>query len=73
MAELSIMVKSSFVFELGQCVWIPGAQLDGVIQQILFNSDGVQYQVSYWYEHRRLVEWCFTHEIAPLVAPTIKV
>lgn len=64
--------SSNFVFELGNRVWIPGAQLYGVIQQILFNSDGVQYQVAYWYEHRRIAEWCFAHEIAPITVTQVK-
>ena len=50
-------------FSIGQPIVIVQHGICGYIQQILFNTDGVQYQVSYWDDSIRRVEWVFAHEI----------
>jgi len=50
-------------FFIGQKVWIPDANLYGVVQQIILNSDGMQYQIRYWDGSTRKSEWVFSDEI----------
>lgn len=58
-------------FEIGQKVWLCKPSLEALVQSILFNDAGVQFQVSYWDHNVRRVEWVFASEIVAL-ATTVK-
>jgi Cys-tRNA synthase (O-phospho-L-seryl-tRNA:Cys-tRNA synthase) len=60
------MSKQDFGFSIGQRVALVECGLRGIVQSVLFNADGVQYQVSYWDERVRRVEWVFASEIESL-------
>ncbi len=57
------MTPDDFVYTLAQRVLLRDPNIEGVIQAILFNTDGIQYQVAYWDDSIRRVEWCFEWEI----------
>lgn len=60
------MSKQDFGFSIGQRVKLVECGLRAVVQQVLFNMDGIQYQVAYWDERIRRVEWVFVSEIESL-------
>lgn len=53
-------------FSVGQRVSLLEPGIQGFIQQVLFNCDGIQYQVAYWDGAIRRVEWVFAHELASI-------
>lgn len=57
------MGASTLAYEIGEHVWLKDAGKKALIQQILFSFDGVQYQVAYWDDSVRRIEWVFPCEI----------
>ncbi len=60
MTEIETMFKA---FALGQKVRVVGTEIDALVQQINYGMEGCQYQISYWHENVRRVEWVFPSEI----------
>lgn len=61
------MSEKQYAFSLMQRVRLVEADnRPATIQQIIFATDGVQYQVAYWLDGVRRVEWVFAHEIAAI-------
>lgn len=63
--------KIDFAFMVGQKVRLVDADINGRIQSILQNADGIQFQVSYWDDRIRRVEWVFLYEIESLQPKTL--
>jgi hypothetical protein len=57
-------------FAIGQRVTLSEPGIKAIVTQILFNADGVQYQVAYWDDSVRRTEWVFASEIESIKAPT---
>lgn len=53
-------------YSIGQTVMIRSCKIKATVQQVLFNVEGVQYQISFWDDSNRKVEWVFKHEIMPV-------
>lgn len=60
------MSNHDLAFNLNQRVFVIDAGIHATIQAILFNCDGIQFQICYWYEGFRRVEWVFGHEITAI-------
>lgn len=58
-------------FAVGQRVELVECGLRAIVQQVLFSVDGVQFQVSYWDDNVRRVEWVFASEIASVKSPSL--
>lgn len=58
-------------FSIGQRVILVVPDIRGIIQQILFSADGIQYQVSYWDDAVRRTEWVFASEISSVKSPSL--
>lgn len=56
-------------FTVGQRVELVEPGIRGTVQQVLFNIDGIQYQVAYWDGSVRRVEWVLLHEIESIKLP----
>jgi hypothetical protein len=53
-------------FSIGQRVELAECGLRAIVQQVLFSVDGIQYQVAYWDDNIRRVEWVFASEISSI-------
>jgi hypothetical protein len=53
-------------FSIGQRVELVECGARAIVQQVLFNTDGIQYQVAYWDDRIRRVEWVFASEISSI-------
>lgn len=65
------LVGKDHGFAIGQRVVLAEPGIKAIITQILFNADGVQYQVAYWDDSVRRVEWVFASEIESIKSPTL--
>lgn len=65
------MSKQDFGFSIGQRVELVECGMRAIVQQVLFSADGIQYQVAYWLDSIRRVEWVFASEIQSLQAQPI--
>lgn len=52
-------------FEIRQRVHVRDTEITATVQAILLNEIGTQYQISYWHENIRRVEWVLTEELEP--------
>ena len=68
---MSVLDKLA-AYELGQRVLLVQPNIPGIVQAIIFNMDGVQFQVSYWDDSIRRIEWCFANEMAPIQKQSAK-
>lgn len=57
------MNKPDLAFHLHQRVFVVDAGIYATVQAILLNCDGIQFQICYWHEGCRRVEWVFGREI----------
>lgn len=48
---------------VGSRVTIDHEDMRGVVRGVLMNIEGIQYNVSYWKDGTRKVEWCYADEI----------
>jgi hypothetical protein len=53
-------------FSIGQRVELSECGLRAIVQQVLFSVDGIQYQVAYWDDNIRRVDWVFASEISSI-------
>jgi hypothetical protein len=58
-------------FAIGQRTHIKDAGIDGTVQAVLFNAEGVQYHVAYWLDGIRRIEWVFAHELSAIQQPSM--
>jgi len=55
------------VFSIGDRVRIVDTDdKRGIVQSIAYSIDGYQFQISYWHDNVRRVEWVFASEIERL-------
>jgi hypothetical protein len=57
------MRNPDLAFNLNQRVFVIDAEIYATVQAILLNCDGIQFQICYWHEGSRRVEWVFSREI----------
>jgi hypothetical protein len=49
--------------EIGDRVYIKGAEVSATVTGIMMEQEGLQYRVIFWHEGRRQAEWLFQFEI----------
>lgn len=59
--------KILLAFAIGQRVAIVDTDSkEAIIQAVLMNAEGFQYQIAYWHDNIRRVEWVFPCELRKL-------
>ena len=60
---MSEIVKKLAAFEIRQRVRVRDTDVTAMIQAILLNEGGTQYQIAYWHENIRRIEWAVPEEL----------
>jgi len=67
MSAVTGLDKVMRAFDMGDRVSIVHSDgLTGTIQALLLTNEGLQYQIRYWRDNIRTVEWVFADEICKL-------
>jgi len=67
MSAVTGLDKVMCAFDMGDRVSIVHSDgLTGTIQALLLTNEGLQYQIRYWRDNIRTVEWVFADEICKL-------
>ena len=57
------MMKTDFVFNIGEKVKISAIDMKGRVDAMMVDSEGQRFRVIYWNEGRRYSEWMYEWEI----------